>query len=107
MTLDQRKKCYDVKYWPYGFTSVFPLSNINVIGYITKYMTKDIDTRLWGKRRYLYSMNLIRPKEILIDEDISREYSKIFELEKIYNIEYQKTYYDIYENPIVFTEYKL
>ncbi len=107
MTSRQRQKCFDVKYWSYGFSSVYPLENINVVGYLTKYMTKDIDNRLWGKRKYLYSMNLNRPKEALIDSDKSNEYSKIFEVEMLYNQQYQKVYYDKLGDPILFTEFKL
>jgi len=100
-------KCYDVKYWPYGFTSVYPLDNINVVGYITKYMTKDIDNRLWGKNKYLCSNNLKRPKEILIDSDIIKENSKLFLIQNIYDLKYQNNYFDIYNNEIQFMEYKL
>ena len=38
------------------------MKDINIIGYLSKYMTKDIDNRLFGKRRYLYSQNLVKPK---------------------------------------------
>lgn len=107
MTREQKKHCYNVKYWSYGFTSVYPLENINVVGYLTKYMTKDIDNRLWGHRKYFYSMNLKRPKEILIDSDIAKEYSRIFLIENLYDLKYQKIYFDKCENEIQFFEYKL
>lgn len=42
------------------------LDGINVVGYLTKYMTKDIDNRLFGKRRYFASHNLKKPKEVYI-----------------------------------------
>ena len=31
---------YDVKYWKNGFSSVFSMKNINVIGYLSKYIYK-------------------------------------------------------------------
>ena len=40
-----------------------------VVGYISKYMTKDIDDRLFGHRRYFYSRNLEIPKESFVDMD--------------------------------------
>ena len=53
-----------IKYWNDGFTKVDKLKNDikKIIGYISKYMTKDIDNRLFNCHRYFYSRNLIRPK---------------------------------------------
>lgn len=97
----------DIKGWIYGHNMAKKMDNINVVGYITKYMTKDIDNRLWGKRKYLYSMNLNRPKEAFIDSDRPNEYSKIYQVEMLYNQQYQKVYYDKLGDPILFTEFKL
>lgn len=97
---------YDVKYWSYGFSSVYPLENINVVGYITKYMTKDIDNRLWGKRKYFNSHNLKMPKEILINSDILIEKKYLNFIELLYNVKYQHSYYDVFGDEIEFTEYK-
>jgi len=66
-----RVGCYNVKYWNSGFSSVFDLKDINVIGYISKYMTKDIDNRLFGKHRYFYSQNLKKPNIIYFNDDLS------------------------------------
>lgn len=98
---------YDVKYWSYGFSSVYPLENINVVGYITKYMTKDIDNRLWGKRKYFNSHNLKIPKEILINSDILIEKKYLNYIELLYNVKYKHSYYDVFGDEIEFTEYKL
>ncbi|NCC55297.1 MAG: hypothetical protein EOM11_07445, partial [Erysipelotrichia bacterium] len=56
---------YDVKYWSYGFSSVFDLKNtddnFNVVAYICKYFYKDFDNRLFGRTKILKSNNLKKP----------------------------------------------
>lgn len=56
----------DIIGWKYGINMTKNLDGINVVGYLTKYMTKDIDNRLFGKRRYFASHNLKKPKEVYI-----------------------------------------
>lgn len=57
------KKFKHIKYWNDGFTKVDNLEKDikKIVGYISKYMTKDIDNRLYNHRRYFYSRNLIKP----------------------------------------------
>lgn len=100
------KSQYDVKYWPNGFTSVFSMNNINVIGYLSKYMTKDIDNRLFGHRRYFYSNNLIKPNEIYIDLSNDSEFNLIADIMSNCNIAYEKTYLDMFGEVVDFVEYK-
>lgn len=107
MSLEQRKTCYDVKYWSYGFASVFNVTDINVVGYMSKYMTKDIDNRLWGKRRYLSSRNLKKPSVVYFDENEKMDWLRLTCIETSMN----KTYENLYGNKITgelitFTEYK-
>jgi len=56
---------YDLPYWSYGFSSAFDItstdSNFNVGLYMCKYLYKDIDNRLWGRRKILKSSNLLTP----------------------------------------------
>lgn len=61
---EDNKQFKHIKYWLDGFTSVEELKNDpkKVIGYIAKYMTKDIDNRLFNRHRYFYSRNLNKPK---------------------------------------------
>lgn len=63
-----QKDKYDVKYWNYGFSSVFDLKStdekFNIALYITKYLTKDFDSRLFGRTKVLKSNNLDKPLEI-------------------------------------------
>jgi len=50
--------------WGAGFVNIRNLrkSGINRIDlYMVKYLTKDIDSRLFGRRKFLYSLNLSRP----------------------------------------------
>lgn len=100
-------KCqYDVKYWSNGFTSVFSMKNINVIGYLSKYMTKDIDNRLFGHRRYFYSNNLLKPNEIYIDLSKDNEFYILADIMANCNISYEKSYLDIFGDIVDFVEYK-
>lgn len=98
---------YDVMYWKNGFSSVFSVNNINVIGYMSKYMTKDIDNRLFSKRRYFYSSNLIKPIEYQLDlsklEDF-RTYCLLFDKE--YILKYSRDYEDFYGDEVKYKEYE-
>lgn len=71
---------YDVKFWKYGFTSVFDLkltdSKFSVALYLAKYFYKDIDNRLFGHRKILYSQNLTKPTIQLLKSE-SHEFEKI------------------------------
>lgn len=100
-----KKNQYDVNYWSYGYSSVFSMKDINVIGYISKYMTKDIDNRLYGKRRYLCSHNLNMPKEFVFEKD-SPDLIHLLKIMNSSEITFRKEYLDIYENTINFIEYK-
>lgn len=61
-----KKNMYDVKYWSYGFTSAFDLrladDRFNVSLYVCKYLYKDIDDRLFGRKKVMHSRNLRLPK---------------------------------------------
>lgn len=101
------KKCqYDVKYWSNGFTSVFSMKNINVVGFLSKYMTKDIDNRLFGHRRYFYSTNLLKPNEIYIDLSKDNEFNIVADIMANCNITYEKTYLDMFGDIVDFVEFK-
>lgn len=56
---------YNIPFWSKGFSSAFDLSltdeHFNVALYITKYLYKDIDNRLWGRKKILRSNNLKEP----------------------------------------------
>lgn len=67
-----------LKSWKYGFSNVLDIKNMNVVGYMSKYMTKDIDNRLFGHRRYLCSQCLSKPSTIYLDSEIKQ--SKIDDL---------------------------
>lgn len=94
---EDNPKFKHVKYWNEGFTQVEKLSGDvkKIIGYISKYMTKDIDNKLFNRRRYFHSLNLDIPRESFINlEDFKhKEFldKKIQEKELIYR--------DIYINP--------
>ena len=98
-----------IKYWNLGFDSIEVIKDDikKIVGYISKYMTKDIDNRLFGHRRYFYSNNLNKPLENYIDTDIVRDFNfyqkKIQEFQPIYH----NDYINLYDNSKVsFLEYK-
>lgn len=98
---------YDIRHWNYGFSSVFDLEGFNVVGYISKYMTKDIDNRLYGHRRYLYSNNLNKPIIEYLDLEDNKEHLEYFNnLIKNSEIKFSNSYYDKFDNQIDFVEFK-
>lgn len=102
-------KYYDVKYWNKGFTSVEEIKGDvkKIVGYISKYMTKDCDDRLFSVKRYTCSQNLVKPKEEFIN--IKNVKDKKYILEQIEDKEriYINTYLDKYNNDIIFEEYRV
>jgi len=65
---NEKKHMYDVKFWKYGFTSAFDLKlsddRFNVSLYVCKYLYKDIDSRLFGRKKIMHSRNLNLPKVV-------------------------------------------
>lgn len=97
-----------IKYWNYGFTKVDKIKGDikKIIGYISKYMTKDIDNRLFSKNRYLYSQNLKRPTTRYIDLDNPKDLALYLNLLKSKKLNYESTYIDKYNgNSIYYQEY--
>ena len=95
---EDNPKFKHIKYWNNGFTSVEVMKGDikKIVGYISKYMTKDVDNRLFGFRRFLYSQNLSIPRSSYIDTLESREndfYKKRTQgKELIYHNEYVNPY---------------
>ncbi len=102
-------KYYNVKYWSKGFTSFEPLYNDlkKVIGYISKYMTKDCDSRLFGIRRFTSSQNLIKPVEDYINIQERKHLDYFLDLIQNKQCIYENTYQDNFDNDISFKEYKV
>lgn len=96
-----------LKNWNKGYSFVKKLNNINVIGYLCKYMTKDIDNRLWGKRKYYYSQNLIKPKTLYLNENDLNDFKIIVDISNNGEIIYNNDYINVFDKSINFKEYKL
>ncbi len=103
---ENKKHQYDVKYWKNGFSSVFDMKDINVVGYISKYMTKDIDNRLWGHRRYFYSQKLKKPSTLFLNTNRIEDLIKLFKIMDTSNKKHKNIYPDKFGQPITFIEYK-
>lgn len=95
-----------VKGWIYGYSMTKDLKDINVVGYISKYMTKDIDNRLWGKRRYLYSQNLVKPETLEFDLRNLEDFKHLVDLTNDCDITYEHDYIDFLNNEVLFCEMK-
>lgn len=61
-------KNYDIKFWDRdkrGFSSAFPIEIMDdykaITSYVTKYLIKDFDSRLYGHNKILHSLNLNMP----------------------------------------------
>lgn len=99
------KNYYHIKYWKKGFTKVdFICNDIKkIISYISKYMTKECDNRLFNIKRYTSSQNLIKPIDEFIDTSINSNYlNKILKDKKVI---YTNSYLDNENNEVYFVEY--
>lgn len=105
---EDNPKFKHIKFWNDGFNSVEVMKGDvkKIIGYISKYMTKDIDNRLFNHRRYFYSQNLEQPKisYINLDKDIDNNFYKKIIQDK--NLIYQNEYTNPYDDTkVLFLEY--
>lgn len=109
MTPEQIKHCYDVKYWSYGFSCVDDLTILtdNIVGYISKYMTKEIDNRLFGRNRYFSSrQGLLIPEEYYINLENDNEFRIFLDLLNKSDKVFENSYLDVFGDVIDFVEYK-
>lgn len=100
---ENNKKFKHIKYWDEGFTKVDNLKNDikKIVGYISKYMTKDADNRLYNRHRYFYSRNLQKPKInfLNLNEPKHLEFYNRMLNEK--NLIYENAYTNSYNNEII------
>lgn len=97
-----------IKFWKEGFDSIEVMRGDvkKIIGYISKYMTKEIDNRLFGHRRYFYSQNLQHPKVSYINKDNLKEYEFYKKTIQDANLVYNNNYTNPYDNTeVIFLEY--
>lgn len=119
---DKRKSKWQIfrtcLYWKVGFSSVIKLDSISVVGYLSKYMTKDIDNRLFGFRRFSYSQNLRKPSILNLDLSNIEDFKRLLKIydtsEKKYSFKYLSKYtndFKVDENGLAynveFIEFKL
>ena len=96
----------NIKGWSYGYSLVKAMKDINVVGYLSKYMTKDIDNRLFGQRRYYYSTNLYIPKEYFLDISDFKDQEIFINFMKDTSIVYESKYKTPIGEDIAFMEVK-
>lgn len=99
-------KFYDVKYWNYGFTGYEEVTGDmrKIVGYISKYMSKECDNRLFGIRRYSYSRNLDKPIIEYLDTTDSRHLEYLKSLLANKTVIYTNTYLDKNDEEVFFQE---
>lgn len=66
----------------------------DLIGYMSKYMLKDFDNRLFGRRRYLYSQNLNKPRPSILDLDKPEDLNILQSIINDRNIRFESSYKD-------------
>ncbi len=99
---------YDLKYWNLGFSSAEPLVGDakKVVGYISKYMTKNIDNRLFNRHRYFYSRNLIKPTAKYLNLENDKELEIFKKIIRRTDLIYHNGYINPYDNSeVLFDEY--
>lgn len=96
-----------LKFWNYGYSSVISIKDINIVGYLTKYLTKDIDNRLFSFRRYTYSLNLKKPNVTYLNLDLLKDFSRLYNKISIAEVIYNSSYQTLYDENINFTELKV
>ncbi len=105
---EDNPKFKHIKYWIDGFTSVENMTGDSkkVVGYIAKYMTKDIDNRLFNRHRYFYSRNLIVPTTMYLALDNEKEQDFYKKIIQRCNLIYHNEYTNPYDNTdVMFFEY--
>lgn len=107
-TQENNKRYKHVKYWLDGYDKVDTLDGDikKIIGYISKYMTKDIDNRLFNRRRYHYSNNLNKPIESFIDLSTEKGENYLKKIIQDRELIYHNNYSNSYDKSnVVFLEY--
>ena len=94
---------YDVKFWSKGFVRVDFIKGDykKIYGYICKYMTKDIDNKLFGKKRYFYSQNLKKPSIEFLNLSDKKHLEYFKRILNTNNLEFESTYTDTYTNTTI------
>ena len=102
-------KYYNVKYWNKGFVKVDFVSGDmkKIIGYISKYMSKECDKRFFGIKRYTYSQNLEKPVEEVLNVSNERDLDYLINLLSDKECIYNNSYQDLFNNTINFSEFKI
>ncbi len=98
-----------IKYWNNGFSSILKINSVcgnisNVARYMAKYMTKDFDNRLFGRKKYLYSYNLKKPVITYLSSNSEIDNFILENDLKSENIKFQKEYKDKFNNIYQFYE---
>ena len=75
-----------------------------IVGYISKYMSKECDNRLFGIRRYSYSRNLDKPIIEYLDTTDSRHLEYLKSLLANKTVIYTNTYLDKNDEEVFFQE---
>lgn len=83
-------KYHDLPFWEHGYSTAFNLScadqNFNVALYMCKYLFKDIDNRLFGRKKILKSNDLKKPVTIYLSDNQVYQDAMTYIKEKGYQV---------------------
>ena len=97
----------DVKGWSYGINQAKDIKGIdNIVTYLSKYMTKEFDNRLYSHKKYFYTRNLKQPKEYNLDFSNLKHYEYFEKIMKAKELQYNSSYFDYYGDEVNFFEFK-
>lgn len=92
--------------WKNGYTLACDMHSVNVVAYLTKYMTKDVDSRLFGFRKFFHSRNLDKPEEFYLDMASDQDFYLLLDVLSNNDIIYENSYLDVFGDVIDFVELK-
>lgn len=99
-----KEKFKHVKYWNDGFTKVDNLEKDikKIVGYISKYMTKDIDNRLYNRHRYFYSRNLKKASTSYLNLNNHKHLEYYMKTINNKSLIYSNSYLNPYTNDVIY-----
>lgn len=104
---------YDLKYWGSGYSTAFDLNltddKFNCALYVTKYLYKDISSRLFGRRKVLHSQKMRKPQVYYLSQN-SAVYLDAWNYikEKGYSVsDYEPVIHNQYQIPCVVSSTQL
>jgi len=79
--------------WGQGFVKINQISHVDNLGaYLVKYMSKNCDERLNGRKYYFRTCNLDKPKEIIDKQKVDKLLNQLPANKRVYKNKYHNEY---------------